>query len=191
MNTILTNEGRYFYFEQPWAHPFTITEIAHALSHLCRFTGHTDRFYSVAQHSVLVSRLVPVGLAYDGLLHDAAEAYLGDVASPLKRMLPDYKVIEHNVEEWLFRWFNVGFPLHPDIKKADIRALVTEKRDQMVGDATYKQECGGLLWPDVVPDAKRIKPWSPRRARIEFLMRYEELTGIPYVTVWEKWTRWM
>lgn len=191
MNTILTNRGFYFYFEAPHEHSFSIREIAHALSHLCRFTGHTRCFYSVAQHSVLVSKLVPKRLAYDALLHDGAEAYLGDVASPLKRMLPDYKALEYAVEAAMFEHFGVPFPLHPDIKKADLQALWTEKRDLMPSNAEDNVHWNATGYPDMAPDENTIKPWSARRARIEFLLRYEELTGFPHVTFWERWTRWV
>lgn len=95
---ILTYTGLHFPLLKPEYFHFNILDIAHALSQLCRFTGHTSSFYSVAQHSVMVASLVPADQALAALMHDAAEAYLGDVSSPLKALLPDYKLIETNVE---------------------------------------------------------------------------------------------
>jgi len=103
MTWITTNSGKRFDFTQPFDNTFDIHDIAHALAHINRFTGHTDQPYSVAQHSVYVSNIVPPRYALAGLMHDAAEAYLGDVSAPLKALLPEYKRIEHEVEMALCR----------------------------------------------------------------------------------------
>ena len=75
-NFIATYSGNRFYFDDIMANDVNIQEIAHALSHLCRFGGHVREFYSVAQHSVLVSLLAPPEHALGALLHDATEAYV-------------------------------------------------------------------------------------------------------------------
>src|SRR5579872_2947230 len=84
---IQTASGLEFPLFEPRLDAINIEDIAHGLSMICRFTGQCARFYSVAEHSVHVSHLVPREDAAWGLLHDAAEAYLGDVASPLKKHL--------------------------------------------------------------------------------------------------------
>ena len=170
MSTILTNEGHYFEFDHPEKHFYSIFEIAHALSNLCRFTGHVREFYSVAQHSVYVSLLCPPELAMCGLLHDASEAYLGDVASPLKRLLGDYKAIEKRVEQAICAAYKLPFPLPPEVKHADMRLLITEKRDLLPSPSQDQN-----IWPDFEPMQKRIRPMTPHEAERFFIYRYADL----------------
>lgn len=170
--TILTSEDQYFEFENPEKHFYSIFEIAHALSNLCRFTGHVREFYSVAQHSVYVSLLCPPELAMCGLLHDASEAYLGDVASPLKRMLCDYKVIEKQVEEAICNFYKLPFPLPAEVKHADMQMLLTEKRDLLPNGYARAE-----LWPsaEFPPMTHRICPMTPKEAERFFLFRFADL----------------
>jgi len=166
-NEIQTWSGGVFDFNNPEDHLFSIYDIAHALSNICRFTGHSTSFYSVAQHSVLVSMIVPPSVALAGLLHDAAEAYMGDVAAPLKALLPEYKAIETRVERALLVHFGLNPVLDPIVKYADQRALVTEARDLMVRP---------IVIPNVQPTAYRITPLSPAEAAMVFIERFNELT---------------
>src|SRR4051812_23383484 len=92
---IETVSGKKIYFNEPTEDMFDIKDIAHALSMNCRYTGHCSRFYSVAEHSVHVSNLLKgTSLELAGLLHDASEAYITDIASPIKQFLPDYLMME-------------------------------------------------------------------------------------------------
>lgn len=148
-----------------------IEDIAHALSLINRFTGHTKMPYSVAQHSVMVSRLVPVQHAMWGLLHDASEAYLGDVARPLKVMLPEYKALEARVQRAIARVYYLEWPIPAEVHAADNRALMAEKRDLISPDLDWGINC------DYEPKCGPINPCDWAQAKALFLARYKELTS--------------
>lgn len=123
-NWIETASGLKYHFLDPQPDEIDIQDIAFALSNKARFSGHTQ-FYSVAEHSVAVAYRLPKHLRLAGLLHDAAEAYLGDIPSPLKAVLPDYRALEKLNEVAIASKFDVNLK-HPDVKDADRRALFTE-----------------------------------------------------------------
>ena len=174
--TIMLRSGEYFDLEDPDSSVFDIEDIAHALSNICRYTGHCTDFYSVAQHSVLVSYAVPSEDALAGLLHDAPEAFVGDVSKPLKILLPDYKEVERRVELAVFRRFGLPDELPATVKHADRVLLRTEQRDLMNADEHTWLFTGG-----VYPLERRIVPLPPREAKAEFLERYRELTMLEAV----------
>src|SRR5438477_8188248 len=91
--TIMLQSGAWFDFRAPASSNFTIEDVAHGLANICRYAGQCRRFYSVAEHSILVSETA-LGFELEALLHDAAEAFMGDITRPLKQILPQYKKIE-------------------------------------------------------------------------------------------------
>lgn len=131
MSWMQTRGGERFDLLAPDPALIEFGDIANALAKLCRYTGHCRRFYSVAQHSVIVAGLLPPELRLQGLLHDATEAYVGDVARPLKLLLPDYQAIERGV--WLAIAERFGLPaeLNPAVKRADNLALMAERASLM------------------------------------------------------------
>lgn len=105
-----------------------IEDIAHALSMQCRFGGHCSSFYSVAEHSVFVSEIVPPEFALEGLLHDSAEAYVTDVPTPIKKMCPDFVSIEDKFYLKICRKFSIPVQMSLEVKVADRIALYNEAR---------------------------------------------------------------
>ena len=168
---IQTFTGRQFWPLDPYWTEVDIIDIAHALSMLCRYGGHSRRFYSVAEHSVLISHRVPKEHALFGLLHDAAEAYVVDVPRPLKHQLPDYIEIENNVHNAIKCAFGLRFAEPAEVKDADLRICVDEMRVLMVNRHSWRNHDN--LEPLGVP----ISCWSPTEAERRFLERFTELTS--------------
>lgn len=171
---ILTASGNYFYLDDPRNNEFRITDIAAALSKTCRFGGHTNFFYSVAQHSVIVSSVVPPEFALAGLLHDAAEAYLGDLPRPIKNLLPDYSKLERRVEQALLQSFGLVPRVPPIVKHADLVLLATEKRDLMPEDKQWE------VIADITPLEQTIVAKNDVESEEMFLNRFYELAGEEY-----------
>jgi len=170
MSWITTITGKHFNFRDIQPESICIEDIATALSNICRFTGHVPEFYSVAQHSVLVSELVPPEYALEALLHDAAEAYCSDINSPLKSLLPDYRAIISNVEMVIAWKFNLPPAMSEPVKHADLVMLATERREFGLDD--------GTPWPildGIDPAPMFIAPLSPRQALVRFMQRFNEL----------------
>jgi 5'-deoxynucleotidase YfbR-like HD superfamily hydrolase len=162
----LSRSGRVMDFTDPDPGQVDLGDIATGLAHVCRFSGQMDAFYSVAQHSLHVASHLPLHLKVWGLLHDATEAYMGDVPRPVKLLCPDYKVIEARVEEAVRLRFGLD-PLTEAqrvlLKEADSRCLMTEARDLKVGVETD--------WKDVPfePYPETLYSLSPKQARQAFL----------------------
>jgi 5'-deoxynucleotidase YfbR-like HD superfamily hydrolase len=169
---IQTYTSKKFYPRAPRPQDFDIRDIAHALSLQCRFSGHCNTFYSVAEHSVRVSLAVPQDtlLARTALMHDASEAYLSDICKPIKHLLGGYQEMEDELMSRLAARFNFTFPLPPMVKVADVVLLATEARDLM-GPAPAEWNL------PFKPLGEKIVPISPEKAKEWFLRRFAFLGG--------------
>jgi hypothetical protein len=167
--SIMLQSGAWFDFVSPNTSPFTIEDIAHGLAHICRYSGQCKGFYSVAEHSLLVSEMA-TGFELEALMHDAAEAFLGDITRPLKQMLPDYKRIEAEVERAIFSRFGMQTPLPREVKQADLRVLAAEQRQIMPRGTD-----DWLRGQDVVPAPVVVRNLPPEAAKREWLARFEAL----------------
>lgn len=178
---IRTFTGIEFYLDDPKPEMVKIEDVAHALSNLCRFTGHTAPFYSVAQHSVWVADCLilwdaPRHVVRAGLLHDAAEAYYGDLSSPLKRAFGScYRTVSESIDIAVRQALSVTDiePVYRQmIKAADSYGLLADGMAYVNGFGLTEEEQQGLgLDPGVqVPP---IQPaWPPAEAKANFLTRY-------------------
>lgn len=169
-NWIMTHTGKKFRPFSPRIEDIDIEDIAHALSNLCRFNGHTSKFYSVAEHSILVSELCPDELKLKGLLHDAAEAYLGDVPSPLKT--ESHEAAETILLGKIFKKFKVSPNGGRIIHQIDEQVLFWEAVELGMDPFSW----------DWMPDGRGgclthlIKGLDPMRTKQLFLNRFYDLT---------------
>lgn len=171
-----TFTGKHFFPLDPDPEAVDILDITHALACLNRFTGHTRQPLSIAQHSVLVASLLPPELKLWGLLHDASEAYVNDVARPLKHHLAfrAYRKAETALMEVIAHKFGLSWPEPPEVKAADNVVLKAETKALIHG--------GGKGWGDWfagIPDVPattelRITPtWPWSMAERIFLAHFE------------------
>jgi len=169
---IMMHSGRLFDLANPEASEITVEDIAHGLAHTCRYAGQCDGFFSVAEHSVLVSQIVPHS-KLAALFHDAAEAFIGDMSAPLKQLLPAYREIEKKIERAIFERLGIEWPVPTDVKRADYSVMAAEQ--QVLMPAGTNEWLGDM---SVLPANIEIRRLDPARAKALFLERYAELTKV-------------
>lgn len=169
MSWIQTYTGEVFYPLEPSVTTINIVDIAHALAMVCRFNGHTSAFYSVAEHCVRMSEQVPPEMALHALLHDAAEAYVSDVARPIKPHLGGFDEIEDNLLACIHSRY--GLTREPYIeqalKVADLRMLATERAQLMVLQTPHWDCLEGIDPYDIY-----LECWNPEKAERVFMNRF-------------------
>lgn len=166
-----TFTGRQFWPLDPRPEEVHIQDIAHALANDCRYGGHCRRFYSVAEHSVLLARAVSAPNRLAALMHDAPEGYLGDLIRPVKRSMPVYRTTESAIWLAICARFGLGPELPAEVHEADTRILVDEREQNMAAppapwNATEQVEALGVT----------LRFWKPDEAEFWFLSEFDHLT---------------
>lgn len=168
---VCTFSGAPFDVRAPYESRILIEDIAHALSQTSRFGGHTLRYYSVAQHSVVVCDLCSNTAGLQGLLHDAAEAYLVDLPTPIKNLCPEYAVWEKNILGAIGKTFGANLQdIHPLVKLADQIAFSWEVKSLISPNvSTWWQ---GIQAPRGYIPKDILESWTPKVAEETFLNRF-------------------
>lgn len=168
---IETYTGKTVFFMDPDPSMFDIHDIAHALSNNCRWTGHCKNFISVAEHSYWASTLVDPKYAMEALMHDASEAYLTDVAAPIKPYLTNYYEIEAKIMKALSVQFNFQYPLPKKVKQIDT-LLLSEEAYQVVPSQGKQWK----MWESIGgrPEKRDLEFgfWTPEEAEEMFMFQY-------------------
>lgn len=172
-----TSTGRLIDLIDPSPESLHIDDISRALSRICRFGGHSSAFYSVAQHSVLVASIVSPSAAPYALMHDASEAFLGDVIKPLKVLLePHYRLVEERFELAILKQFQIVCTprIKAEVKDADMymlelehEALILGKPTRLVGLMNEKQLIIEDYWA-----------WDMKQSKQMFNKNYKQLFEI-------------
>jgi uncharacterized protein len=155
--SIRTNSGKYVNVFDPNPDTLLIEDIAHALSHQCRFGGHLHKFYTVAQHLYECYELAPSKHKFSALMHDASEAYLLDFPKPIKMEIKVYNKIEHNFMMVLSKKFKFEYPKNKIV--SDIDAYMLRKEWNLL----MLNRCGRY---------KPLRVVEPATAKALFLMSY-------------------
>lgn len=170
MTWMQTFSGRQLDLVDPQPDMIDLVDITSGLANECRYAGQCRFFYSVAQHSVLASQIVPAEHAFEALLHDATEAYLKDIPRPVKLLLPDYRALEHKLEAVIRARFGLPIRKSQAVADADMILLATERRDLMSKCSAEWTSIQG-----VTPLDTRIRAVHARHAKSLFMERTLEI----------------
>lgn len=180
-----TYTNRKFYPMDPRAEDVDPFDIARGISMQCRYNGHVEKFYSVAEHCVLIADYLwdngaPVEEVIWGLLHDATEAYVGDMIRPLKRHMPDFSSAEDCVMEAILLRFNqMVSPMPQSVRDAD-NGILLDELAALKGRPPGEWETHGVQALGIT-----IEAWSQKRAEDEYLKRLEALVGRDLLYTWK------
>lgn len=155
-DVLQTYTGKVLQPLDPQPGDFDLKDIAWSLAHQCRYNGHTKMFYSVATHCILVSWFCPPDLKLCGLLHDASEAYLSDLPSPIKHRMPEYRAVEAQIEAAIAKQYGLPYPMPAAVKAAD--------------DKVFQLEAALVMGGEI--ERRYALPPSDERSMVETFIRY-------------------
>lgn len=165
---VTTYSGSRVFPGNPDLDSIKIEDIAHSLSLLCRYNGHVQRFYSVAEHCVLLHDIAPPEMQGWALMHDASEAYLSDIPAPLKGMIRGYRALEETMMTAICSRFGLAQEMPPWVSVYDKRMVLDEVEQATTSRAS--------MWTDQkIPAGVTLEFWEPERAKREFLARATKL----------------
>lgn len=183
MTYITTFTGVHFDLEEPTPEMVHIGDIAHHLAYQCRWVGATHVFWSIAQHSVLVAAIVPDHLKRWALMHDAAEAYIGDITRPLKTLLPGVREIESRIMHVIAEKFSLALPepselaeYDDQIQRLEGEMFMPQHDRRFISREGHHDELHALT----INQERRLSrdiltPVTPMGAEIMFLLRFQEI----------------
>lgn len=171
MTWIQTFSGKRFDLLDPTPDMICIGDIAHSLAYQCRYNGHTTRHYSVAEHCLHMSHLVPREFAMLALMHDAVEAYVGDLPRPFKMIFPEWEVIEERIWAVISARFDLPYHIPKEVKDLDLRICLAE-REQLMTPSDYDWEI-----PGATPFISDVLGMTADAAETCFLTRFHGLGG--------------
>lgn len=170
MDWIQTYTGGMFHPMNPRADELRLADISAGLSKVCRFAGQCIKFYSVAEHSVLMAEVASKGNQLTALMHDASEAYLTDVPRPIKRCLTGYAGMEHRLMQVIADKYKTLWPLPPEVKQLDNQILTDEREQNMAAPPSPWLENEKAL-------GVKLKFWTPAEANWNFTNAFYRYGG--------------
>ena len=181
---IETYTNKKFYPLEPDMELICIEDIAHALAHICRFNGHTKRFYSVGEHSLSCLGLARrMGLSYSdrlaALMHDASEAYLADIPRPIKRGMHAYSAWEHTLQKMICEKWGIQYPFSDAIHKIDNIMLATERRDLFISPNHWPSLTEDPSYDINVESGYNMDPATVKQSFIEEFYNLRKVLGKP------------
>ena len=168
---ILTYTGKRYYPDRPEELDVDIMDIAHALSNVCRYNGHLLDHYSVGHHSLIVSELVPREMALEGLMHDACEAYLPDMPSAVKAVLPEFVEYQERINAHVFKCLGLNYPFGYEINWVD--KVIRQNEMYYLGPEVWNT-------PPPTAISYRVEAEIPKITKAKFLARYNELYNLRF-----------